>query len=41
MGIRAEDMTDAAWDYVFMGTPYQAGTPVTEDKLTVMRGEFK
>lgn len=40
IGVKAADMTDEAWDYVFLGTPYKDGTPVPEEKLKAMRHEF-
>ena len=41
LGITAADMTDDAWDYVFLSQPYKAGCPVPEDKLKLMRHEFE
>ena len=40
LGIRAEDMTRGAWDYVFLGKPYSAECVVPESKLQVLRNEF-
>jgi leucyl-tRNA synthetase len=41
LGIAAADMTDDVWDYIFLEKPYKAGMPVPEDKLQVLRNEFK
>lgn len=43
MGIKPEDMTIAAYDYIYLGKPYDAeGCPnVPEDQLAHMRYEFE
>uniref|UniRef100_A0A915C2C9 leucine--tRNA ligase n=1 Tax=Parascaris univalens TaxID=6257 RepID=A0A915C2C9_PARUN len=41
LGIRAEDMVDACWDYVYLGAPYNsAAMAVPEEKLAALRREF-
>ncbi|CAO4371332.1 unnamed protein product [Caenorhabditis nigoni] len=40
-GIKAEQMTDASWSYVFLGEIYDSKTmPVEEEKLKKLRKEF-
>nr|CDJ97537.1 Aminoacyl-tRNA synthetase and Valyl Leucyl Isoleucyl-tRNA synthetase domain containing protein [Haemonchus contortus] len=40
-GIRPDQMTDAVWDYIFLGYVYDPATmPVPEEKLAVLRKEF-
>uniref|UniRef100_A0A8R1DRQ4 Leucyl-tRNA synthetase n=1 Tax=Caenorhabditis japonica TaxID=281687 RepID=A0A8R1DRQ4_CAEJA len=40
-GIKAEQMTEAVWDYVFRGNAYDSKTmPVEEEKLKKLRKEF-
>ncbi|KJH53016.1 leucine--tRNA ligase [Dictyocaulus viviparus] len=40
-GIKAEQLTDATWDYIFLGSPYNEATmPVPEEKLKTLRREF-
>ncbi|EGT45646.1 CBN-LARS-1 protein [Caenorhabditis brenneri] len=40
-GIKADQMTDAAWSYVFLGEVYDSKTmPVEEEKLKKLRKEF-
>ena len=43
LGIKAEDLTQSAWDYVFLGKQYNAAEcpNVTEEKLKKMRHEFE
>lgn len=40
LGIKHEDLTREAWDYIFLNTPYKA-CPVPEEKLKVLRDEFR
>uniref|UniRef100_F1KSE2 leucine--tRNA ligase n=1 Tax=Ascaris suum TaxID=6253 RepID=F1KSE2_ASCSU len=41
LGIRAEDMVDACWDYVYLGVPYNSvAMAVPEEKLAALRREF-
>ncbi|VDM96609.1 unnamed protein product [Thelazia callipaeda] len=41
-GIRASDMTDDCWDYIFLKKPYNSKTmPVSESKLDRCRKEFE
>ncbi|PIO54500.1 hypothetical protein TELCIR_24136, partial [Teladorsagia circumcincta] len=40
-GIRADQMTDAVWDYIFLGNVYDSATmPVPEEKLIALRKEY-
>ncbi|CAI5445809.1 unnamed protein product [Caenorhabditis angaria] len=40
-GIKAEDLNDAAWSYIFLGTPYNSkNIKISEDKLKSLRKEF-
>ncbi|WKY00875.1 hypothetical protein Q1695_015135 [Nippostrongylus brasiliensis] len=40
-GIRADQMTDSVWDYIFLGHDYDSVTmPVPEEKLKALRKEF-
>jgi leucyl-tRNA synthetase len=41
LGIKPEDMTDAAWDYVFKGAAYSTDCSVPEDVLAKLRKEFE
>ena len=41
LGIRVEDLTDEAWDYVFKQGPYPAGNEASEEALAQMRREFE
>ncbi|KAI3422504.1 Leucine--tRNA ligase, cytoplasmic [Globodera pallida] len=42
LGISPAQLTDDIWDYVFLGTPYDAGKMTIEEvKLTRMRREFE
>ena len=43
LGVKAEDFTLAAWDYVFLGKEYNATDipNISEDKLKKMRHEFE
>jgi leucyl-tRNA synthetase len=43
LGVKAEDMNMAAWDYVFLGKEYNASEcpNVSEDQLKKMRHEFE
>lgn len=41
LNIKAEDMTDAEWNYVFLHKPYPQGSKVEESKLAAMRHEFE
>ena len=41
LGLSAAQLTDAAWDYVLLGAPYNAATmPAPEEALGAMRKEF-
>jgi leucyl-tRNA synthetase len=40
LGVKAEDLCDACWDYVFLKKDYESGCKVSEDKLKAMRHEF-
>ncbi|MFH4984011.1 hypothetical protein AB6A40_010720 [Gnathostoma spinigerum] len=41
LGIRAEEMNDACWDYIFLNRPYDGTVmPVAEDKLSRLQHEF-
>ena len=40
LGITPEQMTQAAWDYVFLGASYSAACVVPEEKLKLLRNEF-
>uniref|UniRef100_A0A183EYE3 Leucyl-tRNA synthetase n=1 Tax=Gongylonema pulchrum TaxID=637853 RepID=A0A183EYE3_9BILA len=40
-GIKASDMVDDCWDYVFLNKPYNSDTmPVPESKLALLKNEF-
>ncbi|KHJ88897.1 leucine--tRNA ligase [Oesophagostomum dentatum] len=40
-GIKAEQLTEAVWDYIFLDAPYDAAKmPVPEEKLKMLRKEF-
>lgn len=39
-GIRAEQLTDEVFDYIFLGSPYPAGCDVPEPVLQQLRREF-
>lgn len=43
LNIKPEDLTLAAWDYVFLGKEYNAAEcpNISEDKLKAMRHEFE
>ena len=42
LGIRAEDLTNTAWDYIFLkGTYPAAGCLIPEEKLQQCRNEFE
>uniref|UniRef100_A0A1I7YB78 leucine--tRNA ligase n=1 Tax=Steinernema glaseri TaxID=37863 RepID=A0A1I7YB78_9BILA len=41
LNIKASDMTESCWDYIFLGAAYNAETmPVPQEKLDTMRKEF-
>ncbi|GMT20866.1 hypothetical protein PFISCL1PPCAC_12163 [Pristionchus fissidentatus] len=41
LGVKAEQLTDAVWDYIFLSAKYDAKTmPVEEAKLEALRKEF-
>ena len=40
MNIKASDMTDSVWDFVFLGKDYVPG-PVSKETQLSMRREFK
>lgn len=37
LGVKASDMGDPEWDYVFLQAPYPEGSKVPEEKLAEMR----
>jgi leucyl-tRNA synthetase len=41
LGIKPEDLTDAAWDYVFKHTAYPDGCNIQEETLAKLRHEFE
>jgi leucyl-tRNA synthetase len=43
LGVKAQDLTVSAWDFVFLGKPYNASEcpNVTEEQLKKMRHEFE
>lgn len=41
LGIRAEDLTDEMFDYVFGDAPYPASSAVPQEKADVLRREFR
>ncbi len=40
IGIKASDIGNAEWDYIFLGTPYPATSNVPKEKLDILRNEF-
>jgi len=40
LGIKAEDLNDGIWDYIFLEKEYPAGCTVEKEKLDKMRNEF-
>jgi leucyl-tRNA synthetase len=40
LGIRAEDLSEGVWEYVFLDGPYPDGCKVPREHLDVMRREF-
>eukprot|EP01134_Creolimax_fragrantissima_P005932 CFRG5932T1 len=41
LGIKPEDMTRKAWDYVYLGGDYPTDCAVPEEKLSLLRAEFQ
>jgi len=41
IGINAEDLNDAVWEYVFKKGLYPDGCAIPEEKMKVMRQEFE
>jgi len=41
LGIKAEDMTHAAWDFIYKKGQYPEGCKVSKENLTKMRHEFE
>lgn len=40
LGLAADDLDDAVWDYVFLGNPYAVTSRIPEEKLKILRREF-
>ncbi|GAA6061196.1 hypothetical protein JCM10212_001517 [Sporobolomyces blumeae] len=40
LGITAEQMTDEMWEYVFANGPYPSHSPISQDKLNILKSEF-
>lgn len=41
LNIRAEELDDACWDYIFLRGPYNKGMRISKDKLKLLRKEFE
>ncbi len=40
-GIKASEMTDEVWDYIFLSGEFPQGTEIPKEKLDIMRREFE